>query len=156
MVSFRVLLVRHALAYESHLWDGGDLTRPLLPKGKKRARQAGRRINEYLVRDKTSIDCIYVSEAKRSIETAQQMLKFLPDIPCIKSSLINPESGTVGYLKLITESQEDGNVFIAIVGHEYDLSKTVAHLCGACNMRWKKGGFLTLCLRNDEWAIEIV
>lgn len=156
MVSFRLLLIRHALAYESELWDGGDLTRPLLPRGKKQAKQTGRRIDEYLRREKRQLDMIFVSEAKRSIETAQQMLKLLPDIQYSKTSLINPGSGVDGYLKLISESQEDGNIFIAIVGHEYDLSDTVAELCGRSNIRWKKGGFLTLCLRNKKWFIEIV
>lgn len=157
MVSFRLLLIRHAVAYESHLWDGGDLSRPLLPKGKKQAKQAGKRIGKYIQRHKREIDMIFVSEASRSIETAQQMLKHLPNtIPCSRSPLINPESGTEGYLKLIEESVGEGHVFVVIVGHEDDLSNVVAHLCGACRLRWEKGGFLTLCLQNEHWFIEVV
>ncbi|MDE6979321.1 MAG: histidine phosphatase family protein [Helicobacter sp.] len=157
MVSFRLILIRHALAYESHLWDGGDLSRPLLPKGKKQAKQVGKRIAKYLRQKSRAIDMVFVSEASRSVETAQYMLKHLPDnIPTSQSALINPESGTAGYLKLIEESLGEGHVVVVIVGHEYDLSHVVAHLCGECRLRWQKGGFLTLCLQEEQWSIEVV
>ncbi len=155
-VIFRLILIRHAHAYERTIWEGSDLERPLIPKGEKIAKKLGKKLAKAISQKKEKLNVLYASEAVRSYNTAKKILKSLPDVSFIKTASINPEMGTKGYLDLIAESQQEGNMFIAIVGHENDLSGVVEHLCGACKIRWKKGGYMILDKIHDEWYLEVM
>lgn len=157
-MEFRLILIRHAHAYERHMWEGSDLARPLIPKGEKVAKKSGKRLARFLEQQGERLEAIYASEAVRSYETARIILKSFKDLSCVVSPLVNPDSGCCGYESIFKEAREEGNVIVAIVGHEYDLSKTVSYLCGEGSIRidWKKAGFLILNLIDDEWFLEVM
>lgn len=149
----RIVLVRHAKAMDREAWELDDLSRPLLPKGHKRAEG----LAELLVKRYPSIDAIFASPAIRTKETAQSIARAFPAAPLVLAEEILPDSGIVGYSKLLEQASIKGHKEIVVVGHEPDLSETVSMLCsnGRIHLHWKKAAFVELVMDGEGiWRIE--
>lgn len=67
----RIILVRHAKAYEPQEWDKADASRPLVAKGKEQARMLVHELAGY------HPNSLYTASPKRCQETARPLKKYL-------------------------------------------------------------------------------
>lgn len=131
----KLLFIRHADAVEREDWDEDDLSRPLTKLGTKQAKNAGRT----LARMELLPDLILSSEAVRAQQTAELVVKNLGEKRRVEiSAVLNPGCNPAAARSLARKYMGKGTV--AFVGHEPDLSASIAAFIGdgSAQLRLKK------------------
>ena len=119
----RILFVRHAIAISREDFHGADdLNRPLTDVGRKKARRAFRGLLSYYGHP----DQILHSAASRAVETAA-ILNELSGVSLKEVPALNPGAEYDALLSILDEHEKAGG-FLAIIGHEPDLSEFVSGL----------------------------
>jgi phosphohistidine phosphatase len=112
------------------------MARPLTAAGRRSAKEAFRHLARVMKRP----DLIMTSEAVRSRETAEILRKAFGRSKARASSLLNPGADFRRFRELVNELPANVE-FVALVGHEPDISRIVARAVGSMQMdiRVKKG-----------------
>ncbi|MBS0260363.1 MAG: phosphohistidine phosphatase SixA [Planctomycetes bacterium] len=129
-----VWLVRHALAADREKFDGPDADRPLTDKGRRRFR----RFCRWLLDQTAAPDLILTSPLLRAHQTAE----ILARASGLRKSeiLVTNRLAPAGDAKeLLTQLVQQPSERVALVGHEPDLSQTLALLLGGVSVQFGKG-----------------
>lgn len=147
----RVLFVRHAEAVDRDEFRGSDMLRPLTGQGLRDAKKAYARLTRLYPRP----DAIFSSEAVRAKETADVVAASFRRIKVKTTPLLNPGSDIREFRQLI-KTLPTGLEFIVLVGHEPDISRTIAQITsgGDLDLRVKKGACAEVRL-NDHLRGEL-
>ena len=125
----KYLFIRHSLAMERDEFTGHDFDRPLIEKGKKRARKFFRLIKEIY----PEIDFIISSTAIRALQTAEILKEFYPKAEFLKTPKLLPGAG-INEFKEVTKDKEG---IVAIIGHQPDLEEIIKGIMYAPNLKIK-------------------
>jgi phosphohistidine phosphatase len=135
-------LLRHGEAV-AHDAAQVDADRPLTPRGEEQARAAGQALRALGVR----FQAAFTSPKVRARETARLACAALDVEPAVHEPL---RAGFDGRDALELLAQGNGSARVLVVGHEPDLSQTVADLTGA-RVELKKGG--VAAVRDGELIV---
>ncbi|HKT10294.1 MAG TPA: phosphohistidine phosphatase SixA [Terriglobia bacterium] len=141
--SYQLYVMRHGIAVARG--DPGfpdDAKRPLTPEGKKKLKAVARG----LFRLGLCVDSIISSPLVRASETAAIVSEVLaPGVKVESSEFLRPGGSLQALLTSLAKRGDHRSVLI--IGHEPDLSDSVAKLIGnaQANFQFKKGG----CCRID-------
>jgi len=141
-----LFLIRHAKSS----WDDPSLTdalRPLLPKGKKRART----IAELLHRNNAIIEWVLSSPARRASDTAEifmDVLQLNPEILFICNELYFASPTEI--IQLI-QTLDDSLATIACFGHQPDTGALAGILCSLPPLEVPTSGVLLIKLHIERW-----
>ncbi|NPA04136.1 MAG: phosphohistidine phosphatase [Epsilonproteobacteria bacterium] len=140
----RLLFIRHAKAIEREKWEEDDLLRPLTQKGEEKAREFFSKLPKMY-----DIDVIISSKATRSIQTANILKEFYPNVKYFETSKINPGAKVIDFEELIDKFF--GYDTVAFIGHEPDFSLAISSLIGCFQMgiKIRKAGLVEL--RGEEF-----
>jgi phosphohistidine phosphatase len=143
----RLLIVRHAIAHQRNVqhWPD-DADRPLTKIGKKKFERVARRVGSFL--DKPEL--LFTSPLTRARQTAR-ILRREADFPKPKQmGALRPGGGSK---RVIDGLREADAKFVAIVGHEPDLSELISELLvgspSTVAGSLKKGGLVVLEFSDD-------
>lgn len=142
-----IFLMRHAKAEKSGAYFS-DFERPLCPKGKEDAKNAG----IFLSKLENPPQKLFFSPSLRTVQTFELINESLRDkIPISESSDLLYSKGSEGYLKLIAKIEPSINS-IMVIGHNPDIEEVCSLVCG------KTGAFLdfhpaSVCLIEIELKI---
>jgi phosphohistidine phosphatase len=129
-----LLIVRHATAARPDTPGMADEDRPLTPRGRERFKKAARGLAEIM----PAPDLLLTSPLRRARETAEIAGKTWKVTPREEPLLAggNPEA------LLAAVAARSENSVVALVGHEPDMSRLLAHVVGGLGERlpFKKGG----------------
>lgn len=142
----KLWLVRHAEAVEATAFSGGDLERPLTPKGKRTAKRSFAR----LAKIRRGPDLIIHSEAVRARETARLLASAFRVKTVREEAALNPGcSFTV--IRNMVNRLPPGVRCLALVGHEPDFSRAAAKWTsdGTLHLALKKGGLIEIEFEED-------
>jgi len=130
----KLLIVRHATAASADDPETPDADRPLTREGRKRFKKAARGLAEVM----SAPDLLLTSPLRRAQETAEILGKVW-DITPVEEPLL--AGGTPESL-LASAAAHEEHAMVAVVGHEPDVSRLLAHLLGGAGDRlsFKKGG----------------
>jgi len=130
----RLLILRHAPAAPPATPDTGDDDRPLTRRGRKRFKKAARGLAEIL----PAPDLLLTSPLLRARETAKIAGKVWKLTPAEEPLLAG---GSPEALLAAVTGHPAGSV-VAVVGHEPDMSRLLAHVLGGIGERmpFRKGG----------------
>lgn len=135
----RLYLVRHAIAEPYDAWGADDASRPLTAKGAKTAR----RIADVLERASVEPSAILASPLLRAVQTAEILAEGL-GLPerLAEDPRLAPGFGPHA-LRDMLEDHADAQELM-LVGHEPDLSDTVAACAGGARVEFKKAAVARL------------
>jgi phosphohistidine phosphatase len=143
----RLLIVRHAVAHPRnvHRWPN-DADRPLTEIGKKKFQRVARRMSAILDRP----EILFTSSLKRARQTAR-ILRREAGFPKPKEMReLRPGGGAKRVIDALRAANAE---FVAIVGHEPDLSELSSELLAgsptAVAGSLKKGGLVLLEFSDD-------
>ena len=141
----KLLLLRHAIAVPSGTPDVADDDRTLTARGRKRFRKAA----QGLARIVGTPDAVLSSPLPRALETAEIAALAWGEVEVTHEALLaggRPEE----LLSSLGRLEEDA--VVALVGHEPDISRLLAHLIGASGERlpFKKGGAALVAMDNPS------
>lgn len=145
----RLIIVRHAHALDREEFAHkapDDLLRPLSKKGKAQSQKITRFVRDFL--DTKSIDRLISSPATRALQTIKPLTKSLPHTPFEISTLIAPDCGYEGYVRLLEQCGDSQTLLI--VGHQPDIGLFVEFLTGCGALTIKKGCVLELVRRTSR------
>jgi phosphohistidine phosphatase len=127
-------LVRHAVAAERDEFDGPDAERPLTDKGRRRFRE----FCDWLTGETPMPRAILASPLVRAIETADVLAKAagLKKSDIISTELLAPGVDLKALLGFVREQSAD---FVALVGHEPDMSRCLSEILGGGEFAFGKG-----------------
>jgi phosphohistidine phosphatase len=127
-------LVRHAVAAERDEFDGPDVERPLTDKGRRRFRE----FCDWLAGETPMPRAILSSPLVRAIETAEVLAKTsgLKKSEIISTELLAPGVDLRTLLDFVCDQPSD---FVALVGHEPDLSRCLSTIVGGGEFAFGKG-----------------
>ncbi|MBU1692664.1 MAG: phosphohistidine phosphatase SixA [Verrucomicrobia bacterium] len=126
----KLLLVRHAAAVEPAAFPGPDLERPLTAEGKKKAR----RVVKVLSALYPELEVILTSCARRAVETGEILAQGGKKAKLLHSERLNPGCDIKDLGRALADLPKQPSC-VAIVGHEPDLSRILAHMAGAGTLR---------------------
>lgn len=140
----KLLIVRHATAVRSDTPDLADEDRPLTSRGRKRFKKAAKGLAEILA----SPDLLLTSPLLRARETAKIAGKVWKVEPTEEPLL---SGGTPEALLAAVATHPEDSV-VALVGHEPDLGRLLAHVVGGVGERlpFKRGGAALVELEGGE------
>jgi len=143
----KLWLVRHAEAVEATAFSGGDLERPLTPKGKRMAKRSFAR----LARIRRGPDLIIHSEAIRAQETARLLASAFRIKTVREEPVLNPGCSFTAIRKVL-KSCPPGVHGLALVGHEPDFSRAAAKWTsdGTLHLALKKGGLIEIEIEDKS------
>lgn len=132
----RLLLIRHAEAVEADSFDGGDLERPLTPKGRRDARTMARAVARCYPR----VDAVISSAAERSLATAKTVARAVGVRKVAVEPSLNPGASAKDYHRLLDRTSVPEGTLV-MVGHEPDLSGVLSNLVApdGLALKFKKG-----------------
>jgi phosphohistidine phosphatase len=127
-------LVRHAVAAERDEFDGADAERPLTEKGRRRFRD----FCDWLADQMPMPRAILTSPLVRTIETADILAKAagLKKSAITSTELLAPGVDLKAALGLVRDQAAD---FVALVGHEPDMSRCLSEIVGGGEFAFGKG-----------------
>jgi phosphohistidine phosphatase len=130
----QVWLVRHAVALERGEFDGSDAQRPLTPKGRRRFRDFCR----WLSGQTAMPHRIFTSPLVRAVQTASILAKqsLLKKNEVDSTDLLSPGADARQLVDFVRSEAAD---FLALVGHEPDMSRILSELVGGGEFRFGKG-----------------
>ena len=130
----KLLILRHAIAAPPGTPGLADEDLPLTPRGRKRFRKAARGLAEIM----PSPDLLLTSPLPRALETAEIAGKAWGLTPTVEPLLAGGRSEAL--LSAVAAHPEDA--VVALLGHEPDMSRLLAHLIAGLGERlpFKKGG----------------
>ncbi len=148
-----IVLLRHGIAEEPSP-DKKDEDRGLTSEGHARMKEIARGLESALPR----VQAIYTSPLLRAVQTALWVSKgYKSRVNINTTDALAPGASTKQIIALVQSIEERR---VIIVGHEPDLSRTVAALTGVSNamLELKKGGCYGLRLLPDgtaklEWIL---
>ncbi len=155
MITTRLYVVRHATA-EDLSADGGDHSRRLTRKGRKRFARLVRR----LVRGGMEIDVIATSPLVRTMETAEILAAELPRRPRIE--VVEPLAPGSDWHKLVEWTIRQDAASVAWVGHAPCVGRLIARSIGdgSAGVRMQKGAVAAIALDDGpgqpgelEWLV---
>jgi phosphohistidine phosphatase len=131
----KVLLVRHAEAVDPAVFRGDDGNRPLTRRG----RAAAERLFCFLAAGVPRPDAVFSSQALRARQTAALLKKRLGGPAPVATPRLNP-GATFDDFRRILKACPEQQAYIALVGHEPDLSRLLAQIIssGLVRLRMKK------------------
>jgi len=131
----KLLILRHAIAAPPGTPGVADEERPLTPRGRKRFEKAARGLAEIM----PSPDLLLTSPLPRALETAQIVGKAWGLTPTVEP-LLAGGGRSEAVLSVFADRPKDA--VVALVGHEPDVSRLLAHVVGGLGERlaFKKGG----------------
>ena len=143
----RLIIVRHAKAAKSGPL-GGDVDRPLAPRGEGDAAEMGRR----LARWKTHPDALVASPAERTLATARIIARELDfpwnEIRAEKSAYL-ADAGTL--LEIVRGLGERVEIAL-LVGHNPGVTELAQKLTRDFSQELPTGAVVTIDLPVDTWA----
>lgn len=120
----KLLLIRHGIAEKIEDWAKtahADDLRPLTEDGRKKMRATAAGLSKGIA----GIELIAHSPLVRAVETAHLLSKAMPTVPLREVKLLGDSNKAVEWMKwLATEKKLS---FVAIVGHEPDLSQFIGY-----------------------------
>ena len=126
----KLLLIRHAAAVEPEAFHGSDLERPLTAEGQKKAR----RVFEVLSELYPEMEVVLTSCARRAVETGEILAQCAGNVKRLQSERLNSGCTIKDLARALADLPEQPGC-AAVVGHEPDLSRILAHLVGAGTLR---------------------
>jgi phosphohistidine phosphatase len=150
----KIILLRHAKAYERSLWnDKGktDQSRPLTTLGIQQFTDSLESIKALIPK----IDLIISSHWLRAVKTAQLMHQKYPQAQLLKDSSLNPDGSETQHIKFFNKNTKSKT--ICLVGHQPDLSYLLCLLLNQSledSYNFKKGGLAILELKNKAWVLD--
>lgn len=121
----RIVLVRHGLAEDRAEFakvGHSDDARPLTDRGRSRMRRSGQGLKRMV----ETIEIIGTSPYLRAMQTAEILHMQYPEAALQMLSGLAPDAGVKPVMDWLRE--QDTMLTVALVGHEPDLSRLVAHL----------------------------
>ncbi len=90
------------------------------------------------------IDVIVSSKAVRAAQTAELLKEVYPNVKYFETSKLNPGATPLDYEETIERFRGYENV--ALVGHEPDISQTIAHFsgCDELHVKVRKAGIIEM------------
>ena len=127
-------LVRHAVAAERDEFQGPDADRPLTDKGRRRFRD----FCEWLEKQAEMPQAVISSPLVRAAETAALLARSagLKKSAIVSSALLAPGADLGSLLRFVRENPAE---IVALVGHEPDMSRSLAELVGGGDFAFGKG-----------------
>jgi phosphohistidine phosphatase len=136
-----MVLLRHGTAVERGLAGLDDAERPLVPKGEREARHAGRALRALKFR----ADEVRTSPLVRARQTAQIAAAEL-GVPAVEDAALAPGFDRAALDDLIARH---GGEHLVLVGHDPDFSELIRELAGA-HVALAKGGAARIDLPGGE------
>jgi phosphohistidine phosphatase len=139
----KLLILRHAIAAAPGDPDVADADRPLTRQGRKRFKKAVRGLTEVMA----APDLLLTSPLLRARETAEIVGKAWK-LTAIEEPVL---AGGSAEALLAAAAAHPEHATVAVVGHEPDMSRLLAHLVGGLDERlpFKKGGAALVELDDD-------
>ncbi len=139
----KLYFFRHGQAEDAGLPDFDDFTRELTDKGRERTETAARALVKMGVKPQR----LYTSPRVRARQTADILAKTL-GLPVIVRDEVGFGLRVETLQPLIADL--DFNAEVLVVGHEPDLSATIAELIGGGEIVMKKGGMARVDLFENR------
>lgn len=147
-------LLRHGLAGRRTQWKGDDSQRPLTPYGEKRMAREARSIRNLNL----GLGLILTSPLLRACQTAEIVAEALGlEEEVVIDDRLAPGLNAERLAALMRDHQAES---MLLVGHEPDLSQTVAALIGGGQILFRKGALACIDLPEPaslkgklEWLI---
>jgi phosphohistidine phosphatase len=144
----RLFIVRHAKAEKAAPRGGGDIGRPLAPRGESDAAEMGRR----LARCKTHPEAIVTSPAARALATARLIAREL-DFPWNDIRTAKPAyNADAGTLLDLVRGLDDGAELALLVGHNPGVSELAQALVRDFAQELPTAAVVAIDLPADTWA----
>ena len=141
-----LILIRHATAEEQN-FGTKDFDRQLVSKGLSEAALMGK----WLVEKNINPDRFITSEAPRAYKTAEIIADQLHfDISDITKTRDLYDGGSQAYLNCVNETPEE-NKWLALFGHNPDISYFGEYLSGSHIGSMKKCGIVIIEFENQKW-----
>src|SRR5262249_22557957 len=130
----QIWLVRHAVAAERDEFDGPDAERPLTVKGRRRFPD----FFDWLSHVAPLPGALFTSPLLRALQTAEILAKAtgIRKSAIVTTDLLAPGVDVKALLAFVRE--QDAN-FVALVGHEPDLSQSLSEIIGGGEFAFGKG-----------------
>lgn len=132
----RLLVVRHAIAFDREEWQGADDERPLTDEGRKKMKRVARGLTRLVER----LDLLGASPLVRAQQTAGIVAAAYGDLRITTVPALAPGEPPKALAHWLLGLRHDT---VAVVGHEPHLSGTVAWLLTGTErhvLELKKGG----------------
>ncbi len=148
----RLLIVRHAIAENRAAFFGEDDDRPLTTEGMRRMKKAAKGLSRFLAEKPSQM---MVSPLIRALQTAEILQKSWPGIQVMTTEVLRPDGDVRECAKWLASICAGADDFLAIVGHEPQLSTLVSWLVSGSKksqFEIKKGGACLLEFAQEPKA----
>jgi phosphohistidine phosphatase len=142
----RLLLMRHSEAMPSDC-DTDDFDRKLTGNGKRLVQLQARVISEMDI----TIDKIYTSNARRTVETSKLLVDSLgTDVEIIEESFLYHNYITQSFINFIHKLDEQDKI-VAIVSHNPGISQVTQKLTNSYTTPFTVAAFALIAFDVDSW-----